>query len=59
MRGVYSEMIEQRLQVVLLSLERARCYIEIVVLKLHADGREEFRCKRVNSGVPITLIGMR
>lgn len=27
--------------------------VEIAVLKLHPDGREELRCKRVNPGVPI------
>jgi DNA polymerase-3 subunit epsilon len=27
--------------------------VEIAILKLHPDGREEFRCKRVNPGVPI------
>lgn len=34
------------------SPERDRI-VEIAVLKLHPDGREEFRCKRVNPGVPI------
>jgi hypothetical protein len=27
--------------------------VEIAVLKIYPDGREEFRCKRVNPGVPI------
>ena len=34
------------------SPERDRI-VEIAILKLHPDGREEFRCKRVNSGEPI------
>jgi DNA polymerase-3 subunit epsilon len=34
------------------SPERDRI-VEIAILKLHPDGREEFRCKRVNPGVPI------
>lgn len=34
------------------SAERDRI-VEIAVLKLHPDGREEFRCKRVNPGVSI------
>lgn len=34
------------------SPERDRI-VEIAILKLHPDGREEFRCKRVNSREPI------
>ncbi len=34
------------------SPERDRI-VEIAILKLHPDGREESRCKRVNPGVPI------
>jgi DNA polymerase III subunit epsilon len=34
------------------SPERDRI-VEIAILKLHPDAREEFRCKRVNPGVPI------
>ncbi len=34
------------------SPERDRI-VEIAVLKLHPDGREEFLCKRVNPGMPI------